>query len=66
MSSKVSKPYPKFHRQYVLVLADKAAKTVVVVCRLIYINTLKQCNATKQELSGEDNYLREVCMLKAT
>ena len=32
----------KFHRKYVLVQADKAANNVVVVCRLHYINTLKQ------------------------
>ena len=33
-----------FHRKlkYVLVPADKAANNVVVVCRLHYINTLKQ------------------------
>ena len=32
----------EFHRKYVLVPADKAANNVVVVCRLHYINTLKQ------------------------
>ena len=32
----------EFHRKYVLVPADKAANKVVVVCRLQYINTLKQ------------------------
>ena len=32
----------EFHRKYVLVPADKAANSVVVVCRLHYINTLKQ------------------------
>ena len=32
----------EFHRKYVLVPADKAANNVVVVCRLNYINTLKQ------------------------
>ena len=32
----------EFHRQYVLVPADKAANNVVVVCQLHYINTLKQ------------------------
>ena len=38
----------KFHRKYVLVPADKAANNVVVVCRLHYINTLKQeLNGTK-------------------
>ena len=38
----------EFHRKYVLVLADKAANNVVVVCRLHYINTLKQdLNGTK-------------------
>ena len=36
------------HRKYVLVPADKAANNVVVVCRLHYINTLKQeLNGTK-------------------
>ena len=38
----------EFHRKYVLVLADKAANNVVVVCRLHYINTFKQdFNGTK-------------------
>ena len=38
----------EFHRTYVLVPADKAANNNVVVCRLHYINTLKQeLNATK-------------------
>ena len=38
----------KFHRKYVLVPADKAANSIVVVCRLHYINTLKQeLNGTK-------------------
>ena len=32
----------EFHGTYVLVPADKAANTVVVVCRLHYINTVKQ------------------------
>ena len=35
---------------YVLVPADKAANNVVVVCRLHYINTLKQ------ELNGKKAY----------
>ena len=38
----------EFHRKYVLVPADKAANNIVVVCRLHYINTLKQeLNGTK-------------------
>ena len=38
----------EFHSKYVLVPADKAANNVVVVCRLHYINTLKQeLNGTK-------------------
>ena len=38
----------EFHRKYVLVSADKAAKNSVVVCRVHYINTLKQeLNVTK-------------------
>ena len=38
----------EFHRKYVLVPADKAANNVFVVCRLHYINTLKQeLNGTK-------------------
>ena len=41
----------EFHRKYVLVPADKAANNVVVVCRLHYINTLKQ------ELDGTRAYL---------
>ena len=37
-----------FHKKYVLVQADKAANSIVVVCRLHYINTLKQeLNGTK-------------------
>ena len=41
----------EFHRKYVLVPADKAANNVVVVCRLYYVNTLKQ------ELDGTRAYL---------
>ena len=41
----------EFHRKYVLVPADKAANNVVVVCRLHYVNTLKQ------ELDGTMAYL---------
>ena len=38
----------EFHRKFVLVPADKAANNVVVVCRLHYINILKQeLNCTK-------------------
>ena len=38
----------EFHRKYVWVPADKAANNFVVVCRLHYINTLKQeLNGTK-------------------
>ena len=38
----------EFHRKYVLVPADKTANNVVLVCRLHYINTLKQeLNGTK-------------------
>ena len=40
-----------FHRQHVLVPADKAANIVVVVCRHHYANTLKQ------ELDGTRAYL---------
>ena len=40
--------FQEFHRKYVLVPADKAANNVVVVCRLHFINTLKQeLNGTK-------------------
>ena len=41
----------EFYRKYVLVPADKAANNVVVVCRLHYVNTLKQ------ELDGTRAYL---------
>ena len=41
----------EFHRKYVLVPADKAANNVVVVCRLHYVNTLKQ------ELDGTRAYV---------
>ena len=41
----------EFHRKCVLVPADKAANNVVVVCRLHYVNTLKQ------ELDGTRAYL---------
>ena len=51
----------EFHRKYVLVPADKAANNVVVVvCRLHYINTLKQeLNGTKayEETSIDENYV---------
>ena len=39
------------HRKYVLIPADKAANNVVVVCRLHYVNTLKE------ELDGTRTYL---------
>ena len=42
----------EFHRKYVLVPADKVANNVVVVCRLHYVNTLKQ------ELDGTRAYLK--------
>ena len=41
----------EFHRKYVLVPADKVANNVVVICRLHYVNTLKQ------ELDGTRSYL---------
>ena len=41
----------EFHWKYILVPADKAANNVVVVCRLHYINTLKQ------ELNGTKAYI---------
>ena len=47
----------EFHRKYVLVSADKAANNIVVVCRLHYINTLKQeLNGTKayEETSSDE------------
>ena len=38
----------EFHRKFVFVPADKAANNIVVVCRLNFINTLKQAfNGTK-------------------
>ena len=44
----LKKGIQEFHRKYVLVPADKAAINVVVICRLHYINTLKQeLNGTK-------------------
>ena len=39
------------HKKYVLVPADKAAKNVIVVCRLNFVKTLKQ------ELDGTRAYL---------
>ena len=40
----------EFHRNYVLVPADKTANNIVVACPLHYINTLKQ------ELNGAKAY----------
>ena len=40
----------ELHRKYVLIPTDKAANNIVVVCRLHYINTLKQ------ELNGTIAY----------
>ena len=40
----------EFYRNYVLVPADKAANNIVAVCRLHYINSLKQ------ELNGTMAY----------
>ena len=43
----LKKGIQEFHRKYVLVPADKATNSIVVVCQ-IYINTLKQeLNGTK-------------------
>ena len=42
----------EFHKKYVLVPADKATNNVVVVCRLHYINPLKQ------ELNGTKAYIK--------
>ena len=50
----------EFHGKYVLVPADKAANNVVVVCRLHYINTLKQeLNGTKayEETSIDEKFV---------
>ena len=50
----------EFHRKYVLVPADKAANNVVVICRLRYINTLKQeINGTKayEETSIDEKFV---------
>ena len=50
----------EFHRNYVLVPADKAANNVVVVCRLHYINTLKQeprYHKAYGETSAEEKYV---------
>ena len=47
----------EFHRKYVLLQAYKAANNVLVVCRLHYINTLKQeLNGTKayEETSADE------------
>ena len=44
----LKKGIQEFHRKYVLVPADKTANNIVVVCRLHYINALKQeLNGTK-------------------
>ena len=43
--------YPRIIGKYVLVPADTAANNVVVVCRLHYVNSLKQ------ELDGTRAYL---------
>ena len=44
----------EFHRKYVLVPADKATNNIVVVCRLHYINTLKQeLNGIAQKYSPD-------------
>ena len=49
----------EFHRKYVLVPADKAANNVVVVCRLHYINTLKQ-NLMVQSLTKRHPKMRSL------
>ena len=49
----------EFHRKYVLVAADKATNNVVVVCRLHYINTLKQ------EVGGTRAYKRTEFVVNA-
>ena len=46
----------EFHRKYVLVPAGKAANNVFVVCRLLYVNTLKQ------ELDGTELIWRQILM----
>ena len=53
----------EFHRKYVLVPADKAVNNIVVVCRLHYINTLKQeINGTK---AYEDTSTDEKIVVKS-
>ena len=50
----------EFPRKYVLIPADKTAKHVVVVCRLHYINTLKQelnCTKAYEETSIDEKSL---------
>ena len=50
----------EFHRKYVLVPADKAANNVVVVCRIHYVNTLKQeLNGTRvyEETSIDEEFI---------
>ena len=47
----------EFYRKYVLVPTDKAANNVVVVCRLHYINILKQelnCTNAYEETSIDE------------
>ena len=47
----------EFHRKHVLVPADKAANNIVVVCRLHFINTLKQelnCTKAYKETSTDE------------
>ena len=64
----------EFYRKYVLVPAENATNNVVVVCRLHYINTLKQeLNSTKayKETSTDEktvvishsNYLPYISLL---
>ena len=50
----------EFHRKYVLVPADKTVNNVVVVCRLHYINTLKQELDGTRAMSFVNAHLNEL------
>ena len=50
----------EFYRKYVLVPEDKTANNIAVVCRLHYVNTLKQeldCTRAFQETDTDEMHV---------
>ena len=56
----LKKGIQEFYRKYVLVPEDKTANNIAVVCRLHYVNTLKQeldCTRAFQETDADEMHV---------